>query len=163
MFFVTVGTAPQPFQRLINIMLSFPPEVQQNIFFQGYVSKNTTLPFSHKRFITPDEYKQKMCESELVICHAGVGSVREAYELEKRTIVIPRLSKYKEHFNNHQLELVEYLLKNPLPNIYPLKTPEGLLTKIEEVSELPLQTRLPVKLGQELEEAITEDVLKMLQ
>lgn len=163
MLFVTVGTAPQPFQRLINTLLSLPTEVQQNLFFQGNTSKNTTLPFPHKHSITPDEYKQKMRESELVICHAGIGSVREAYELEKKTIIIPRLAKYGEHFNNHQLELVEYLLENPLPNMYPLKAPEKLQMKIKEVSKLPLQIRLPVKLGVKLKEAITEDVLKMLQ
>ena len=163
MFFVTVGTAPQPFQRLIKVLAELPDGIRQKIIFQGVDKNDTTFPFPHKTFMSTDEYDKVMKDAELVVCHAGIGTVRDCYELGKKTIVVPRQSKYGEHFNNHQLELVEYLLDNPLPNIYPLSKPEQLAGKILEVQDMPVKPLLPGRLGEDLEAAIAADVKEMLK
>ena len=163
MFFVTVGTAPQPFLRLIKVLTELPDEIKQKIIFQGVDKNNTTFPFSHKTFMSTDEYDKMMNDAELVVCHAGIGTVRDCYELGKKTIVIPRQSKYGEHFNNHQLELVEYLLDKPLPNIYPLTDPARLAEKLREVLDMSEKARLPGEFGRELKEAVAADVGEMLK
>lgn len=37
----------------------------------------------------------------------GVGTIIQALNLNKRIIAVPRLKKYKEHVNNHQLQIIE--------------------------------------------------------
>ena len=163
MFFVTVGTAPQPFQRLMEVLMGLPAEIQQEIVFQGAAKNDSILSFSHKMLMSTDEYNQMINDAELVVCHAGIGTVRECYDRGRKTIVIPRLAKYGEHFNNHQLELVEYLLDNPLPNIYPLVDPTRLTEKILEVQNMSEKSRLPGEFGQELKKAVAADVGEMLK
>ena len=46
-----------------------------------------------------------MEKSDLIITHAGTGSVIPPLKLGKKVIVVPRLEKYKEHLDDHQLEL----------------------------------------------------------
>ena len=46
-----------------------------------------------------------MEKSDLVITHAGTGSVIPPLKLGKKVIVVPRREKYKEHLDDHQLEL----------------------------------------------------------
>ena len=41
----------------------------------------------------------------ILITHGGAGTVIDAVKRGKRTIVVPRLSKYREHIDDHQMEL----------------------------------------------------------
>ena len=41
----------------------------------------------------------------ILITHGGAGTVIDAVKRGKRTIVVPRLSKYREHVDDHQMEL----------------------------------------------------------
>ena len=67
-------------------------------------SKMTVLGFVDKEEI------QKLYErADVIITHAGAGSMIQALKNEKRTIAVPRLSKYHEHVNDHQLELASKL------------------------------------------------------
>ena len=52
-----------------------------------------------------------MKQAEFVICHGGVGSIFTALRLRKKVLVVPRLEKYGEHINDHQLEICEQLEK----------------------------------------------------
>ena len=51
-------------------------------------------------------------KARIVICHGGAGTIITALEEGKPVIAIPRLKKYNEHINNHQLELVDALSNN---------------------------------------------------
>ena len=48
-------------------------------------------------------------KADYIITHAGAGSMFHAIKLAKKTIVFPRLRKYGEHVNDHQLQLAEKL------------------------------------------------------
>ena len=47
-----------------------------------------------------------MKEARIVITHGGTGTIINALRLGKKVIAIPRLKKYKEHVDDHQLELL---------------------------------------------------------
>ncbi|MCK4983075.1 MAG: hypothetical protein KAS17_09140, partial [Victivallaceae bacterium] len=94
MFFVTVGTIELPFQRLIEVLMGLPAEIQREMVFQGAAKHDAVFSFPHKQFMPTDEYNQMINDAELVVCHAGIGTVRECYDRGKKTIVIPRLSKF---------------------------------------------------------------------
>ena len=50
-------------------------------------------------------------EADLVITHGGVGTIFSALKKNKKVIAIPRLEKYGEHINDHQIEICEELEK----------------------------------------------------
>jgi len=50
-----------------------------------------------------------MREADVVVTHAGVGSVLCAREAGHVPVVVPRLHRFGEHVDDHQLELVAAL------------------------------------------------------
>jgi UDP-N-acetylglucosamine transferase subunit ALG13 len=55
------------------------------------------------------ELLARMREADVVVTHAGSGTVRDALVLGHRPVVVPRRAKLGEHVNDHQLELVAAL------------------------------------------------------
>lgn len=43
----------------------------------------------------------------MVITHGGTGAIIGALKKEKKVIAVPRLSKYGEHVDDHQLQIIE--------------------------------------------------------
>lgn len=111
MIFVMVGTQKQDFSRLFKLIDDSKILKDEKIIAQsGYTkyisSKIECIPFmSHEELI---EYIKK---ADLIICHGGVGTIFDSLYEEKKILAIPRLSKFKEHKNDHQLEICEELEK----------------------------------------------------
>jgi UDP-N-acetylglucosamine transferase subunit ALG13 len=132
MIFVTVGTHEQPFDRLIKKLdeLVAKRKIKEKIIAQigycNYIPKN----FEYFRF-TPFEKMEKFFDSaNLVITHAGVGSVFLALRKGKKTIVVPRMKKFGEHSDDHQIQVAKELEKQKL--IIPVYDIENLENAIEK-------------------------------
>ncbi|EOR94085.1 Beta-1,4-galactosyltransferase [Arcticibacter svalbardensis MN12-7] len=54
-------------------------------------------------FMTPIEFNEHFSKAKLIVSHAGMGTIISALQQEKPIVVIPRLTKFKEHRNEHQL------------------------------------------------------------
>ncbi|MCB9734532.1 MAG: hypothetical protein H6745_18255 [Deltaproteobacteria bacterium] len=52
---------------------------------------------------------EKLAAADVVVTHAGSGAVRDALVLGHCPVVVPRLARFGEHVNDHQLELVDAL------------------------------------------------------
>lgn len=74
----------------------------------GYKSKN----FKGFEMISDGEFKEIIKNSDLIITHAGTGTVSACLKSNKKVIIFPRLYKYDEHYDNHQLELADMFVKN---------------------------------------------------
>ena len=59
--------------------------------------------FEWKPFITPEEYQRKFKKAELIVAHAGMGSIITALTMNKPILIMPRRSKFREHRNDHQV------------------------------------------------------------
>ena len=59
--------------------------------------------------MTPLEFEENMKKADLIISHAGMGTIISALVNLKPIIVMPRLLKYKEHRNEHQLATAKKL------------------------------------------------------
>ena len=46
-------------------------------------------------------------DCNILITHGGVGSIISGLKKDKKVIAVPRLEKYKEHVNDHQLQIIE--------------------------------------------------------
>lgn len=103
MILATVGTQ-LPFDRLISTVDQWAGERNRgDVFAQIGVSKHTPRHLRWSRFFKPDEFQQQLNEASVVVAHAGIGSILSALELGKPVVVFPRLARFGEHRNDHQL------------------------------------------------------------
>jgi len=102
MIFVTIGSQ-EPFDRLIEAMDSIAPSLNTSIVAQ--IFRNNYKPRNIKdiEFISPVEYTEYLKEADIIIAHAGMGTILSVLQLQKPLIVMPRLAKYHETRNNHQV------------------------------------------------------------
>lgn len=61
--------------------------------------------FDHFKYTTNEQMADFIDQAEIIICHAGTGTVIGALEKGKKVIVFPRLKKFNEHLNDHQMDL----------------------------------------------------------
>lgn len=136
MIFVTVGTHPQSFERLIRRIDEIALYVKEKIIvqcgFSNYKPKNVEY-FNFKDNL--DEYYKK---ARLVITQSATSLIEFALKYKKPVITVPRQKKYKEHLNDHQVEFADYFSKKTgitsILNIQYL-TPE-LLKKYNKIAIL---------------------------
>ena len=126
MILVLLGTQNNSFHRLLE-------EVQKNID-NGIIQEEVIAQKGYTKFeskdmtlhdkIPTDEIKRLIDKADVVITHGGVGSIITSITKGKKVIAVPRLKKYKEHVNDHQLDIVHSF--NEM----------GYIMGIDEVSEL---------------------------
>ena len=56
-----------------------------------------------------DKFSELIIDCDLLITHGGVGSILTGLKNNKKVIAVPRLSKYGEHVNDHQIQIIERL------------------------------------------------------
>lgn len=113
MIFVTVGTTEQPFDRLLRAVGTLG--IEEEIVLQ--FGHSTFLPPNARpvKFLGFDEMKGMIDRARVVLCHAGAGSVLNALCFGKRPVVAPRLRKFGEMVDDHQLDLVEAFRDSVIP------------------------------------------------
>ena len=113
MIFVTVGTHYQGFERLIKNVdnLVDKGKLEENVVIQIGYSKYIPKNCKWFRFVDPEDFVNFCKKSNLVITHAGIGSIVIPLKLKKLVIVVPRYKKFNEHTDDHQLQITRELEK----------------------------------------------------
>ena len=111
MIFVTVGSRSYPFDRLFKKLDELYENgiLTEDMFAQIGTSIYKPKHYAYKEFITPEEFKKKITEANIVVCHGASGSIMEALNARKKVIAVTRLEKYGEHINDHQIQSNEAL------------------------------------------------------
>jgi UDP-N-acetylglucosamine transferase subunit ALG13 len=132
--FVTVGNHASQFNRLFNeIDLIAAKNPQWDIFGQIGNSNYEPKNFEYKKFISEDELLKRMKNSNLIICHAGAGSIISALSMRKKIILVPRMKKFGEHTDDHQAELSKVLAKEKLCGVvYEVTGLKGAIRHIQK-------------------------------
>lgn len=113
MIFVTVGNHDQGFDRLIKKMDEIAGKIDEKVIMQIGYTKYKPVNAEYFDFIESfEEIKRLNREARVVVCHAGAGSILTALEQHTSVIVVPRLKKYNEHLNDHQIEIAEAMAEN---------------------------------------------------
>lgn len=109
MILVLLGTQNNSFHRLLE-------EIQKNID-NGNIKEDVVVQKGYTKFeskdmtlynqISLDEIEKLIDDANLIITHGGVGSIINSIQKGKKVIAIPRLKKYNEHVNDHQLDIVK--------------------------------------------------------
>lgn len=74
-------------------------QVHAQIGSGSYEPKNMTF----ERFMNKAKFDQLIAEADSVVSHAGVGTIATALALNKPLLVMPRLRRFGEHVNDHQV------------------------------------------------------------
>lgn len=109
MIFVTVGSQKFQFNRLLEAVDKLVEEqiIKDEVFAQiGYCSYKPQN-YAFKPFLNRDEFAELTSRADIVITHGGTGAIIGAVKKGKKVIAVPRLAKYGEHVDDHQLQLIE--------------------------------------------------------
>ena len=109
MIFVTLGSQKFQFDRLLRKIdeLIEDGTITQPVFAQTGHSTYVPQHFETEAFMDRDTFAANMDKADTVITHAGTGAIIGAVKKGKKTIAVPRLAKYGEHVDDHQLQIVE--------------------------------------------------------
>lgn len=107
MVFVTVGSQKFPFDRLIQkVDEMVRAHVLADVFIQTGGSR--VVPCCpHQAFCQQGQFGELLGACDVLITHGGAGTMVDAVKRGKRTIVVPRLARYGEHVDDHQMELAK--------------------------------------------------------
>lgn len=122
MIFVTVGTNEARFDRLLAALDALPDGGE--LVVQHGPSPIRPAGATCVDYLSFDEMVEKMREARAVVTHAGVGSVLTALLNGTRPIVVPRLQRYGEAVDDHQLLFGRRAAS------------AGLVTLVEDTAEL---------------------------
>ena len=113
MIFVTIGTM-WPFERLIRAMDALA-EADPQAEMLAQIGRGAFEPRHMRwvRLLDRESYAATVAVAELVVSHAGVGSVVTAGEHGKPIVVLPRKATWGEHTTDHQLETAAWLRDRP--------------------------------------------------
>ena len=107
--FITLGSQKFQFNRLLKSVDELCEKGTVNgedVFAQIGYSDYLPKSFNYKNFLDRDEFSKEMGKADIVITHGGTGAIIGAVKKGKKVIAVPRLAKYGEHVDDHQLQLV---------------------------------------------------------
>lgn len=107
MIFVILGTQKFQLDRLLKTMDMYIEQnlIEEEVIAQIGNSDYIPIHYAYERFLDKDKFEEYINSASLVITHSGVGSIISAINARKPIIVYPRLAKYKEHVDDHQLDI----------------------------------------------------------
>ena len=109
MILVMLGTQNNSFHRLLEEIdrLINEGKIKEEVIVQAGYTKYEASNMKIIDFVSSDEILNLEKQANCIITHGGVGSIIGSIELGKKVIAVPRLKKYGEHVNDHQIDIVE--------------------------------------------------------
>jgi UDP-N-acetylglucosamine transferase subunit ALG13 len=123
MIFVTIGTT-KPFDRLLRAVETLEIPSGEELIVQ--CGDSTVRPSAALclGFLPFDELAAHVRRARIVIAHAGAGTAIAALSLGARPIIVPRLARFDEAADDHQVDFARRLAE------------AGLVTLVEDLGGL---------------------------
>lgn len=156
MIFTTVGTQ-MPFDRMIRVVDEWATKRGRSDIL-AQVGPSAWKP-KHVRwveFMNPLDFRRRVEEADVVVAHAGMGSIITALELGKPILVMPRRCQFREHRNDHQVDTAQRLLEQHRVSV--AFEPEELGTKLDQLDSLSAAKRVKPQASAELLDALRDFV-----
>jgi UDP-N-acetylglucosamine transferase subunit ALG13 len=139
MIFVTVGTEKFPFDRLLRTIDEAlkTGEINDEVFAQIGNCDYKPQYYKYEKMLPFQKIVEAIINSNIVVSHAGTGSIRMCLKEGKIPIVLARDAKYGEHLDNHQMQLAGkmeqlgkiILVRSETELIYSIKNYKKILNK----------------------------------
>ena len=126
MILILLGTQNNSFERLLQEVEKLIRDniINEEVIVQAGNTEYNSNEMKIYDFMPQEKIDNLLKKSNFIITHGGVGSIIGALNKEKKVIAVPRKSQYKEHVNNHQIQIVENFNQ------------EGYIIGIQDVEEL---------------------------
>ena len=116
MILVILGTQDKKFPRLLEAVQKQIDlgniDKREKIIVQAGSTKFNSKDMEVYDYIDVEEFEELIEKANLIICHAGVGTILTALNKNKKIIAAARLKKYGEHVNDHQVQILENFKKS---------------------------------------------------
>ena len=122
MIFVTLGTHHDPFPRLIDGLQALD---RQDLVVQHGHSPAPLHAANPVQFLPFVDLMEHIRTADVVVTHAGVGSILTCLRLGRTPLVVPRQSRFGEHVDDHQVELTRAMAD------------DGKVIPVWDVADLP--------------------------
>jgi len=111
--FVTVGSM-LPFDRLVGAMDAWAaahPEAE--VFAQIGDGGTQPVHMPWASMLTPSDFRRHCAASDVIVSHAGMGTILSAAESGRPLVCLPRRPELKEVTSQHQVATARWLRERP--------------------------------------------------
>lgn len=133
MILVTVGTSESKFDRLLEAF-DVGDRSDEELVVQHGPSLVRPVGATCLEFLPYDELVDVIRRARVVVIHGGVGSIMTALANGKRPVVVPRLRRFGEAVDDHQVALGRRLQEAGLVTL--VEDTGDVLTAVETVSRV---------------------------
>ncbi len=118
LIYVTTGTCHYPFDRMLKIVKQCLKSITFDYELVLQYGKSSAVKMDNEivseSLISRAESDKYYREADLIFSHCGIGSIFNSLKYNTPTIIIPRLEKFNEFSDDHQLQIANEIKTNPL-------------------------------------------------
>lgn len=109
MIFITLGSQKFQFNRLLQAVDELIEKgiITDEVFAQTGYSDYQPKHFAHQQFLDREAFAKQEAKCDILITHGGTGAIIGAVKKGKKVIAVPRLARFGEHVDDHQIQLIE--------------------------------------------------------
>jgi UDP-N-acetylglucosamine transferase subunit ALG13 len=122
--FVTTGNGVQSFSRLLDEIVRIAPQLPQPVIVQHGKTAFSVEGIQSFDLVDSVSFQKLLTDCEVLITHGGGGSVFAALKIGKKPVVVPRLKKFDEIIDDHQVTFAHELQR------------QGKVIAVDDVSQL---------------------------
>lgn len=153
MILVTLGTQDKDFSRLLKAV---EKQIKKGNIKDKVVAQIGTTNYKSDLMetfdlIPADKFNELMNECDILITHGGVGSILAGLKNDKKVIAAARLAKYKEHVNDHQLQIIKRF------------TEQGYILELKNFDQLDKVLKKAEKFKPKRYKSNTENFVKLIE
>ncbi|MBI2423145.1 MAG: beta-1,4-galactosyltransferase [Candidatus Hydrogenedentes bacterium] len=107
MIYVTLGTMFLDFTRLVEKMDQIAAATGEEVMMQIGLSRKTPRHCRSFDFKPREAVLEIQRNARVIVAHGGIGAALDALEVRRPLVMVPRLKRFGEHMNDHQIEVAE--------------------------------------------------------
>lgn len=109
MIFLVLGTQKFQLNRLLREVDELIKNglITQEVVAQIGNSDYKPLNYKYYHFLDKEMFDDYINKASIIVTHSGIGTIITALQAGKPVIVFPRLKKYEEHIDDHQLDIAK--------------------------------------------------------
>ena len=115
MIFLTIGSH-EPFDRLVRAVDAWAGATGQGARVFGQITARAAYRpehFDHVATLSPAEYAARCAGADLIVSHAGMGTILTALQTGTPALLLPRKGSLGETRNDHQIATARKFMGRP--------------------------------------------------
>ncbi|QIG38547.1 glycosyltransferase [Microbacterium sp. 4R-513] len=113
--FVTLGTIQgYRFDSIVDALLASGYANDDTVWQLGDTTRTDALPGEVFSYLSPSEFSAAAREADVVVTHAGVGTLLELLSMGAYPVLAVRRASRKEHVDDHQTEIADLVNANDI-------------------------------------------------